>query len=483
METQAACVWQGQPDVTAESTEAVADGPQTVAQSIREVMRIALPLMISTGTFSLVLFADRTLLLYFGDGTHMSASMAAGNLYWTLVCFPIGLASMTGAIVAQYVGSGREREVGRFLWQSVWLALASIPLFAFIAVITPWLFRFSGQVDELVPLETTYMRILLLGAVGSVIETGLSGFFSGTQRTRVIMWASIATGLLNVVLDVWFIFGGFGLPAMGIAGAAWASVIAFWFKAVIFAVLLLRPTFEQRYAIRGGFGFDTAMLKNLLYFGVPAGLQYLTEAGGFTVIILQIGQLGDIPLRATTMAINFNMIAFIPLIGVAIAVSVLVGHHLTDSGPRGAILATRAALVIGWVYSIAWALLYFLAPSMLLSLYAVGSPGAETAEAIALARHLLIFVGFYVLFDATQLILAGALRGAGDTWFVLLAAVVVSLGAVAVGGLGETFATQRLGISLLHWWWGMITVWVWSLAVVMVFRYRQGRWKNMRMVQ
>ncbi|MGV3484651.1 MAG: MATE family efflux transporter [Planctomycetaceae bacterium] len=464
-------------------TDAAATKPRTpnAMQSVAEVLRVAMPLMISTGTFSLVLFADRTLLLYY-NGEQMSASMAAGNLYWTLVCLPIGIASMTGAIVAQYVGSGQEKQVGRFLWQSVWLSIAMTPLFAVVAVFTPWLFQVSGQVESLIPLETTYMRILLLGAVGSVLETGLSGFFSGTQRTRVLMWASIATGLLNLVLDVWFIFGGLGLPAMGISGAAWASVVAFWFKALLFGALLLGQQFDRRYGIREGFSFDRALLKKLLFFGLPAGLQYLTEAGGFTVIVLQIGQLGDVPLRATTMAINFNMIAFIPLIGVAIAASVLVGHHLTETGPRRAIVATRAALMIAWTYSLVWAVLYFAAPEFLLSLYEIAEDDPATVEAISIARHLLAFVGVYVLLDATQLILAGALRGAGDTWFVLAAALAVSIVSVALGIAGESYATTALGISQLHWWWTVITIWVWLLAVVMVGRYWQGKWQRMRMV-
>ena len=455
--------------------------PLTVMQSILEVLRMALPLMISTGTFSLVLFADRTLLLYY-DGQQMSAAMAAGNLYWTLVCLPIGIASMTGAIVAQYVGSGKEREVGRFLWQVVWMALAASPLFAVIAYFTPDLFRLSGQIEELIPLETTYMRLLLLGSVGSVLEAGLSGFFSGTQRTRIIMWSSLAAGALNFALDYWFIFGGMGVPAMGIAGAAWASVIAFWFKAFVFAGLLLGRELDQRYGIREGFSFDKSLLGKLLFFGLPAGLQYLTEAGGFTMIVLQIGQLGDIPLRATTMAINFNMIAFIPLMGVAIAVSVLVGHHLTESGPRQAIIATRAALAIAWLYSVLWAILYFATPDLLLSLYGFGDPSEGTPEAMALAKNLLMFVGVYVLLDATQLILAGALRGAGDTWFVLLASVCVSAFSIALGIGGESFFHERFGVSVLHWWWTVITVWVWLLAVVMSIRYKRGRWQSMRMV-
>lgn len=452
------------------------------AASLVEVLRVALPLMISTGTFSLVLFADRTLLLWYQDGSQMSAAMAAGNLYWTLVCMPVGIASMTGAIVAQFVGSGKERHVGRFLWQSVWFALAMIPLFFAIALAAPWMFRISGQPSELIAAESTYLRILMIGAVGSVIETGLSGFFSGTQRTRIIMWASVGTGLVNVLLDVWFIFGGLGIPALGIAGAAWASVIAFWFKAVIFSAILLGPAFNLRYRIRRGCRFDQQLLKKLMYFGTPAGLQYLTEAGIFTLIVLQIGQLGDIPLRATTMAINFNMVAFIPLIGVSIAASVMVGHHLTSTGVGGAIVATRSALAIGFVYSIFWAMLYIFAPDLLLSFYRLGQSDADTIQAIAIARTLLKFVAVYVFFDFVQLILAGALRGAGDTWFVLGSVIAASFSSIIIGMIGVKPALEYFEISPLYWWWGIITLWVWLLAIVMVARYRGGRWQAMRMV-
>lgn len=456
--------------------------PPRWTAALAEVLRIALPLMVSTGTFSLVLFADRTLLLWYEDGSQMSAAMAAGNLYWTLVCMPIGIAGMTGAIVAQLVGSGKEQQVGRFLWQTVWFALAVVPLLAIIGLTAPWWFEVSGQPPELIDAEATYLRILTFGAVGSLIETALGGFFSGTQRTRIIMWSSLATGLLNIVLDVWFIFGGLGIPALGIAGAAAASVVAFWAKAVIYIAVLLAPTFEDRYHIRRGLAWDFSLLSKLLYFGIPAGLQYLTEAGVFTLIVLNIGQLGDLPLRATTMAINFNMVAFIPLIGVSIATSVLVGHHLTSSGPAAAITAVRSALGIALTYSMVWACLYVFAPGLLLSFYRLGQTDADTAEAIGMAHILLRFVAVYVFLDSIQLILTGALRGAGDTWFVLASAVFTSATALAIGWWGVEPAVRHFGITHLHAWWGVITLWVWLLSMMMIARYRQGRWQAMRMV-
>lgn len=446
-----------------------------IGESVGEVLRVALPLMVSTGTFSLVLFADRTLLLKF-DGESMSASMAGGNLFWVLVCLPVGIASMTGAIVSQYVGAGEASRVGKFLWQAVWLSLLTIPLFAFFAGIAPWLFEVSGQPAELIPLEATYMRWLMLGGVGLVLETGISGFFSGTERTRVIMWTSVASGSLNVVLDLLLIFGAGPIPAMGITGAAIASVASFWFKAFCYAAILLGPKYESGYQLRRGFGFDLPLLSKLLYYGLPTGLMYLTESGGFAVIVLRIGRLGDIPLRATTMAINFNMVAFIPLVGVSIAASVLVGRHLIESGPRRAARSVYAAILIGLVYSGGWLLAYLTLPGWLVSLYQFDNATADSAEAIEIARGLLSFVAVYVVLDAMQLIVAGALRGAGDTWFVLVAGFSASVVALSIGILGEPSE------NALWWWWWMVTLWVWMLAAVMIARFVQGSWRRMRMV-
>ena len=246
------------------------------------MLRVALPLMVSAGTFSLVLFADRTLLLWH-DGESMTASMAGGNLFWVLVCLPVGVASMTGAIVSQYVGADEEDHIGRFLWQAVWLSLMSAPLFIALAWIATWLFQFTGQPAKLIPLEATYLRILMLGAVGLVLETALSGFFSGTERTRVIMWVSVASGVLNFVLDLVLIFGLGPIPALGIVGAAVGSVVSFWFKVICYGTLLLRPKYEARYRVRGGLSLDFSLAGNLLFYGFPTGLMYLTESGGFAV--------------------------------------------------------------------------------------------------------------------------------------------------------------------------------------------------------
>src|SRR5690606_21120883 len=106
----------------------------------------------------------------------------------------------------------------------------------------------------------------------------------------------------------------------------------------------------------------------------------------------------------------------------------------------------------------------------------------ETVQAIATARVLLHFVAVYLLFDSVQIILTGALRGAGDTWFVLGSAIAATTTAMLVGVSGAPLATVTFGMQSLHWWWAIITLWVLLLAVVMTARYRSGRWQSMRMV-
>ncbi|EMI44112.1 MATE family efflux transporter [Rhodopirellula sp. SWK7] len=480
-----------------------------------EVLRIAVPLMISTGMFSLVLFADRTL-LFQHEPAEMGAAMAAGNLFWVSICIFVGIASMTGAIASQYVGAGRPNRIGRMLWQSVWFSLATMPLFLTLAYFAEPLFKWTDQAPTLIPLQTVYFQILMWGGAGEVLQTALSGFFSGTHRTRTIAIVSVVSGVLNLLLDYLLIFGidpgwwggdGDVVLELGIAGAGIASVISFWFKAVCYAAILLKPQFRNTYGIIRGLCFDRRMMWRLAYFGFPAGLMYVTEAGAFSVIVLMIGRLGDVPLQATTMAINFNMIAFIPLVGMSIAASVLVGQHLVRSGPEPAIRCVRAALTIAWAYSAAWALAYWFGAETLISLYAVNQsestiPG-DAALALKTAEGLLGFVAIYVLLDATQLILAGALRGAGDTWFVLIAGLSVSVVALTIGIVFEptwepalwgtddlatpTTATTPTTMSdsvsgTLRWWWMILTGWVISLAAAMSARYLQGSWKRMRMV-
>jgi MATE family multidrug resistance protein len=147
-----------------------------------------------------------------------------------------------------------------------------------------------------------------------------------------------------------------------------------------------------------------------------------------------------------------------------------------QSGPARASQSAYAALGVGAIYSGSWLVAYLALPDLMVSLYQLKENSPESLEAIAIARGLLKFVAIYVVFDAMQLILAGALRGAGDTWYVLVAGILASVAALTIGFLFEP------ADDALYWWWKMVAVWIWLLATLMALRFLQGKWKRMRMV-
>ncbi len=450
---------------------------EVLRQSIvARVLAVAVPLMISTASFSLVLFVDRTLLLWY-DPPALSSSMAGGNLFWVACCIPVGIASMTGAIVGQMVGDRSAHRAGSLMWQTLYASAALIPIFAIIAWIGPRWFVWTGQPSELIAGEGLYFRLLMLGAVAEVLQTGLSGYFAGINRTAPVMAVGIASAVLNLGLDLAWI------PEYGLTGAAAGSVISFWSKVAIY-LWLLRGVLAQSFR-DGDWRPDRRLMRTLIYYGLPAGLMYGTESGAFTFILFQIGRLGDLPLRATAMAINFNMLAFIPLVGLSTAVSVLVGRHLVESGPAVARQYVGGGLIVAWVYAAAWAVLYLFYAKPLMGVYmSARDPDPMTA---AVAAGLLRFVAAYIVLDATQMILAGALRGAGDTWFVLgggfgVSATVLLIATFVVWGVSwpdnlDAYQSNRLGA----WWW-TITAWIAALVLTMTLRYRSDGWHRKRMV-
>ncbi len=448
------------------------------AGGIGEVLRIALPLAMSTGCVSLALFTDRTM-LHHHSGSEMAASMPGGNLFWTFVCFPVGVAGMTSAFISQYVGAHQYERIGRLLFQAIWLSvLAGIAVLG----ILPWaedIFRATGQSEALIPLQSAYFRVLLWCGIAVILESALSGFFSGTDRPSIILWVNIAATLMNIVLDGVMIFGYAGFPELGIRGAAWATVISLWFKVLIYGYLIYARSDRKKFGLYSQMQVDLPLAKHLLTYSIPAGLQYLLESGGFMVIVLQIGQLGEAALSATSMAINFNILAFVPLMGISIAASVSVGRHLRETGPTLASRAARSALYVGAAYTAVCAAVYLFVPRWILGLYQLGTPDLESAQAAAIAVTLLRFVAAYCVIDALQLILAGALRGAGDTWFVLVASCSCTVGTIGLGWLLESMVP----VDLLYWWWIVITAMVWALAVVFTWRFMSGRWQDKTLLE
>src|SRR5690606_31958327 len=219
-------------------------------------------------------------------------AFAAPSAWCAVMCLPLGITMYVSTFVSQYFGAGRPERIGVAVWQGVWVALLVSPFLVPMYYLAPALFEMSDHGASIAQKEITYFQILCFCGPALWISNSLASFYSGRGLTTVVMVVDTLAAFTNVVLDYAWIFGKWGFPAGGIAGAAWATVAAFWLKVLIYGVLILRRTHRERYGTWRGFRIDGALMRRLFYFGGPSGAQLLLDIVGFTVFVLLLGRLG-----------------------------------------------------------------------------------------------------------------------------------------------------------------------------------------------
>ena len=202
------------------------------------------------------------------------------------------------------------------------------------------------------------------------------------------------------------------------------------------------------------------------------------EIAGFTLFLMVVGTLGKVAMAATTLAFNFNALAFVPMLGLGMALSTLVGQQLGHNHPDLAARATRTSLSMALGYMGVMAMIYVLFPDVLLMGHAANTPPADFIELRNTTVVLLRFVAAYCVFDAMCVVFTGTLKGAGDTRFIMVVSLLLTPVPVAAAWIGIHF--YGLG---LQWCWSVITAWICTSGVIYLTRYLQGHWKHMRVIE
>jgi MATE family multidrug resistance protein len=242
---------------------------------------------------------------------------------------------------------------------------------------------------------------------------------------------------------------------------------------------MLRSEHRRDFATLAAWRPEPALFWRLLRYGIPAGLQFSMEITAFAIFMVIIGRLGTAPLAASGIAFNLNMIVFMPLLGIGLAVSSLVGRYLGANQSSTAERSALSAFAIGLVYLGICCALYVLAPQLLLAPYAAGADPASFGEVERLAVVLLRFVAIYSLFDMMSVIFSAALRGAGDTTYPLLATLVLSWSVMVIPSY---VLCVQLGAGL-YTAWTTASVYCFMVGLLMLRRFRRGRWKSLRVIE
>lgn len=348
--------------------------PSPSPGGIRETVRVSAPIIVTMASFTLMQFADRIFLAHHGS-VSLRAAFPAGILALTLTMFFQALAGYSGTFVAQYHGAGRKTDCGRATAQGLWLGLLTWPLGLALIPVGFWLLTAAGHPADVLVAEKIYLGILMVGCGFWSMGNAASGFFSGRGDTRTPMMAHIVSNVVNVVLDYALIFGHWGFPAWGIAGAAVATVVSSALGLAILLALYFRKKFRDEYATGTGLRLDWRLMAPLLRYGVPSSINSLQDIGAFTFFVVLLGRLPASDMAASNIAFSINNVAFMPLLGMGMAATILVGQYQGARKPATAERAGYTALKIAWTYMGAVALSFLFFPRPYFSLFTGDAPG------------------------------------------------------------------------------------------------------------
>ena len=444
----------------------------------RDFLALALPLILSTASWSIQHFVDRVFLAWHSTQS-MAAALPAGITNFVFVSFFLGLAGYVNVFVAQYVGARRPGRVGASIWQGTYLSWgAGIAALGLLPLARP-LFDLIGHDLAIRAEEVAYFRILCFGTGPIVLATVLSCFYSGQGKTWVVLIVNASATGVNIGLDYALIFGHWGFPEMGIRGAAWATNLSAAFSALLFGLLILRRRNRVEFGTLSQWRFDGELFRRMLKFGVPSGVNFMLDIMAFSFFILIVGRLGTVELAASNMAFNVNSLAFMPLIGCGIAVSTLVGQHLGENLPDKAEYCTWSGMHLALGYMGTMALLYLCVPAWFLMPYGLRAQGEDFVAAQYLAEGLLRFVAVYCVFDGMYIVFTSALKGAGDTRYVMLGSIGLSWLVMLIPAVVGV-ALFDAGVWTL---WTLVCAYIVAAGIFFYFRFRSGAWKSMRVIE
>ena len=439
---------------------------------IRDVLIVALPMLLSMSFDTLMTFTDRLFLARVGS-EYMNAALSGGIAQIMALTFFSGLIGYSTALVAQNFGAGRFDNCAKVFTQAAHIAFIGAPLLLLIRPFAYKLLSF-GEMDAIqADAQKIYFDILIYGSIFSLLRHSFSCFFSGIGETKIVMQAAFVGMLVNVSLNYVLIFGIGPFPELGIRGAAYGTIIGNFSSFAVLALVYFSKKNERRFSTRHSFGWHRELSLELLRKGSSSGLEMFLNMLAFQMLILLFHGLGSTVATASTVMFNWDMVSFVPLLGLEVAAMSLVGRYVGAKNFEAAHRATRSAVLLGWAYSTVIVFGFVLFPHSLVDMFRPEVATAAFTEARPLAIFMVRLASIYVAMEAILVVYAGALRGAGDTFWVLR--VMVFLNWLTVFVLWLALYVFDLGPKI---GWLTVVLGFVSFPFVLYLRFRSGKWKK-----
>ncbi len=441
----------------------------------QKVIQIAWPVLLELFMGSLFGMVDMMMLGNISPSSLSAASIASVGI--TNQPLFIGLSLVQSfnvggtAIIARYYGMGKLKRLGNILKHVLMLSvvLIIIPLFVLAMFQAESIMRLLGAAEDVVATGSMYFRIVHFGFIFQALTMCVSAALRGVGETKTPMKINLFCNGLNVFGNAVLIYGLFGMPALGVTGAGISTAFSQVLASILIFSFLLRG--KSKVKISGKFKFDGTIIRNLVNIGLPASFEQLALRLGIFIFVRIVASLGTVVYAAHQIALSVLALSFNPGQAFGISASALVGRALGEGNSHQAELYAKKARQFGSVFSTVVAILFFFFAKQIVRLY---TPDVQIIESASSALRIIALVQ---PFQSSQLILSGALRGAGDTVWPLIATII-----------GVLFIRLGFAIILVNYLnMGLDGAWIAVLVDQLIrwafiyFRFNSGKWKLIKL--
>ncbi len=449
------------------------------SQRLKTLLSIAWPLIIANSFWNLQLTIDRIFLGAYSTES-LGAAMTVMGVFWVPMALLQQTASYVTTFVAQYFGAQKKSQIGSSVWQAFYVSIVGGVAFLGLNFFTDDFFQLVGHSPVVQDLEVKYFNALGYSALPIALMGAISGFFTGLGQTKKVIGINFVALLFNVIFDYLFIFGNFDFPALGIAGAGYATSLSSYCGVIYGCYLIFNQKYETEYAIRSSRGVNFDLLKQFLKYGLPSGMQWALEGLAFTVFLILMGRVpnGESALASSSIAVTIMMLAILPSLGVAQAVLTLVGQKLGEKKPDQAEDYAWDGVKVSALYISLMGLSFYLVPEFYLSWFKNDQNFLLWEQVSKLTPEILKIVAIFVLFDSIYLNISFALKGAGDTRFVSLVALIIPWPFMVLPAYLFMAHENAVIIS-----WRFVILYCLLVAGIIAWRFTQGKWKQMSVIE
>lgn len=448
--------------------------PASKHSALATLFRLAWPIVLARATQSIVGFTDALMTAPLGEERLAAVTTGAMNIF-CIAILPMGTVFILQSFAAQLRGRGDLNAIPRYAYYGLVLAaITGVAATIAIPAVRPMV-MWVGYDPQVEQSMSTYVEIRLLSVAAIVGVEALGNWYGGLGNTRPAMVAGVISMVVNVILNYALILPRWGLPGYGVAGAAWASVVASWAG---FGTVLVGFAVGAGYQrVHGALNLQLSEFKRVLRFGLPNGFNWFMEFAAFIIFInFVVGHLGTTALAAFNVVMNLNSISFMPAFGVASAGAILSGEAIGRRryGEVRGIVKLTMTVTGSWMGFVGLCYLSF--PTPIFELFTV--EGERREALLAMGSLTLGMSALWQLFDAVGITLSEALRAAGDTTWCMWArlffawAIFTPLSFAAV----MIFESGMTSIMLA------LVFYMAALAAALAFRFLSNRWQNIDMV-